>query len=60
MILIAKYDQITGKRKHFTIGKPGSKISGGIYFGKGVPIPKELTIMFKFKESEKEELEDGE
>jgi len=63
MTLVAKLDKSKGRSsKRFIIGKPGGKISGSLYFKKGVPIPKELTMMFKYSErkgkKEKEEIEE--
>jgi len=49
MKLYAKYDCIMGKNKHFTIGKLGDKISGGLYIQKGTEVPDEIVISFKKK-----------
>jgi hypothetical protein len=39
------------KMYRYVFGKPGSQISGGIYFKKGVPVPDQVVLAFR-KESE--------
>ena len=55
--LKAKYDCIMGKCKHFTIGKLGDEISGGIYIKKGIEAPDKIVVIFKeAEEKEKNEI----
>lgn len=45
--LIAKFDQIIGKCKHYTIGRVGDVISGGLYILTTDETPDKLSITFK-------------
>ena len=47
IVIKAKYDQITGVCKYFTLGTIESDISGGLYIKKDVPIPKRIVIEIK-------------
>ena len=53
MELQAKYDCVIGKSKHFTIGKLGDEISGGLYIRKGIEVPDDIIISFKKEEEVK-------
>jgi hypothetical protein len=44
---------------HFTIGKPGDVISGGLYIKIGTPIPEEIRIIMPYVAIKEEEKEDG-
>jgi hypothetical protein len=48
----AVFDQIIGKCKHFTIGKVGDVISGGIYIMVPTGVPDEISIVFKKEDKE--------
>ncbi len=47
--LVAKLDESgseTSRSLHFTFGKAGNSIGGGLYIPKGTPVPDKLIIYF--------------